>query len=70
VISTAQSKILNTLNNPSFRRSSEDKVREKLTAVLTAVKEGEEKMCGREISGEKQQQEEEDMQKTLYTTCF
>jgi hypothetical protein len=52
VISTAQSKILNTLNNPSFRRSSEEKVREKLTSVLTAVKEGEEKMRGREISGE------------------
>lgn len=43
---------MSTLNNPSFRRSSEEKVREKLTSVLAVVKEGEEKVRGKDISGE------------------
>ena len=51
LITSTRSKLMNTLNDPSFRRSSEDVARAKLMSVLSSVKSMEEKFRGKEISG-------------------
>ncbi len=51
MISTTQKKIITTLNDPRLKKTANDIAREKLTLALLKLKEGEEILTGKSISG-------------------
>jgi hypothetical protein len=51
LVSTTQQKILTTLNDPRLKKSASDIARDKLTSVLVTLRESEEALTGKTVSG-------------------
>lgn len=51
MISSTQKKILTTLNDPRFKKTASDIARHRLTGVLVSLKESEETLTGKRVSG-------------------
>jgi hypothetical protein len=51
IVSSTQKKILTTLNDPRFKKTASDIARDRLTRVLVSLRESEETLTGKSVSG-------------------